>query len=234
MVKRVRDIQHSPDSYRDQYLKLKIRLAFVFLISLLVACGERNDVALENVSPEAKRLNDSAVVLFQSTQNFKNDSLSCAKAIALLDQAVAIDSNYYIAYCNKIMFEWQNKQFDKALKTSKEISRLSPYFPEYFDRTGILCEITGDSISAMNYYRKANALYISILDTMQPGANYDMKMMSKGVNLILLGDEKAGQDLILQTYVKQTFAPMKDAISPFVNKNRQEILAVFRENKMGK
>ena len=89
------------------------RITTFLFLAILTACrddGEVNHV----INPEARLLNDSAIAIIKSS---KNEDYQ--KAILLLDQAIAIDSNYVRAYQNKLSFETKLEQYDKALITSK-------------------------------------------------------------------------------------------------------------------
>ncbi|MFI5163964.1 MAG: tetratricopeptide repeat protein [Bacteroidia bacterium] len=206
-----------------------MRLFIIFFFSALVACGQQSSQTKKHkVDSSARQLNDSAVAL---TQTFF-DSLNYVKAIALLDKATAIDSDYYIAYWNKIAFQSQIKQYDKALVTSKEMIRLKPKTPDFYQRTGILYEIVGDHISADKYFHNALALYDNILDTMKTSnKNYDMLLMSKGVNLIMLGQQQKGNDILKRLYDTQADTLYKEMTASFMNKSKTELLDTYRQNK---
>src|ERR1700739_1526638 len=100
------------------------------------------------VIPQAKKLNDSAITIVMRTQDYE-------KAISLLDEATEIDSNYYRAYSNKLAFQLELKQFDKALATAKNLIRIKPQSPDYYITTGILYYQIGDTVSSQNFFIQA-------------------------------------------------------------------------------
>src|SRR5690242_4180186 len=64
----------------------------------------------------AIELNNLAAQLFQEG---KTDS-----ALILLERAIQIDSNYFIAYSNKCNFLWQLNRNEEALRTAKQATQL--------------------------------------------------------------------------------------------------------------
>ncbi|MDQ3112231.1 MAG: hypothetical protein M3R17_20290 [Bacteroidota bacterium] len=211
-----------------------IRLIFAFLLLALVSCGSQEEGATDadKYNDSAVKLNDSAV---RMTMTFKPDSITYMKAVELLDQASAIDSNYYLAYHHKIMFLFGAKQFDKALVASKQIVRLSPNVPESYGRPGIICEILGDSVTAHTYFQKAAELYKVRLDTMKSGTpDYDMMVMSQAVNLIMLGEAQKGNELMEASYARQTDPVLKQSMDMFRGKSKWEIIEGIRDGDLGK
>src|SRR3954471_12120337 len=73
--------------------------------------------------PRARALHDKAIDVY-IRYNKNPDSL--ISAIRLMDNALAIDSNYLIAWNNKLSFECQLRAYNDALKT---IKRMIPIFP---------------------------------------------------------------------------------------------------------
>src|ERR1041385_6989411 len=92
------------------------------------ACSNSNEEKHKpQFSSEAVKWNDSAL----SKYFYDNDSLTLVKKIALLDKATSIDSNFYVAYMNKLAFQNEAKQYKQALNTVMRIIRLSPQTPDY-------------------------------------------------------------------------------------------------------
>src|SRR5438874_10351933 len=136
-----------------------MRFLFVFLLINCLACGQQK-AQKPKVNPQAKRLNDSAIQTMINTSDYE-------KGIALLDQAIAIDSNYYVAYNNKLSFQLMMKKYEEALPTLKNLNRLRPADPQFYFTTGILYEQLGDTIISQKYFTDAGIYYDKILDTMK-------------------------------------------------------------------
>jgi tetratricopeptide (TPR) repeat protein len=140
---------------------IMITLKFILILLLfgLFACGQTG--GKHTINPYAIKLNDSAArMTFQMTDS------GYQKAILLLDQATAIDSNYFLAYYNKLIFQSQLGQYDKALATSKNLIRIRPGAPDLHLTSGALYEKIGDTVSAKYNFEEALSLYNSIWVTM--------------------------------------------------------------------
>lgn len=203
-----------------------IRIVYLIILIGLAACGQYKEDTTgdRKIDQRAKALNDSAVVLAQFYQ--KEDLV---KAIRLLDQATQIDNNYFLAYWNKFSYHTRLKQYDKALIAAKNLTRLRPISPELHGSAGMLYAVTGDSVVAERYLQKASVLYDQVLDTMQSGdLNYNAIIMSKGINLIMIGKQEEGNILLRQLYQDQTDTTFKDLIEEYMDKNRHEIIEAFK------
>src|SRR6476469_10445863 len=108
-----------------------MRFLFFLLTLSLSACGQQTDSKRSIIDPQARKLNDSATMFAMKQQDY-------AKAIALLDQATQIDSNFLTSYANKLSFQLQIKQFDKALMTAYNLKRIKPNAPDYYVTIGML------------------------------------------------------------------------------------------------
>jgi tetratricopeptide (TPR) repeat protein len=197
-------------------------LFVIFLFSILVACGQQNnDTKKHIVDIKARQLNDSALALWRHSL----DSLDKVKAIALLDKATVIDSNFHAAYSNKFYIQMEIKQYDNALITSKQMIRLKPHFAEGYKRAGSLCEILGDTISADKYFQSALTLYDKYLDTMKTtNKNYCTLLINKGITLIILGQQQKGHDILKQICNEKIDEMCKEMATLYVNKSKKEIL----------
>ncbi|MGN6399500.1 MAG: tetratricopeptide repeat protein, partial [Flavisolibacter sp.] len=173
----------------------------------------------------AKELNDSAGSVVIHSQDYQ-------KAIALLDQAIKIDSNFYTAFWNKVSFQCKLQQFDKALITAKNLNRIKPESPDYFFTTGLIYDKMHDTVSSQKYFNLSAIFYDEILDTMdQTNRSYDNILMSKAINLIIIGQERNGNGILKQLYHKKTNKAFKEMLSLFMNKSKEEILSYFNQRK---
>jgi tetratricopeptide (TPR) repeat protein len=197
---------------------MTLKFTLILLLVGLFSYGQTG--SKHTINPYAIKLNDSA-----ARMTFQMNDSGYQKAILLLDQATAIDSNYFLAYYNKLIFQSQLKQYDKALVTSKNLIRIRPMAPDLHLTSGELYEEIGDTVSAKYNFQLALSLYNSILDTMSVGnRHYDMLFMNKAIDLIMLGEQIQGHELLKQLYDRQTDEDYKELILPFMNINRKELL----------
>ena len=195
-----------------------MRLILFLLLFGFVACGQQTKKYIPDKT--AVQLNDSAMRL---AMHSINDS-SYQKVILLLDKATAIDTNYFIAYFNKLSYQFKLKQYNKALETAKHINSIRPNFVDQYVTVGILYEKTGDTITAKKYYDIALNKFNKILDTMSiNNKNYDMLSMGKGIDLILAGQQISGNEILKQLYNNPIDDIFKEFVSSYVNKSRGEV-----------
>jgi tetratricopeptide (TPR) repeat protein len=200
---------------------MSLKFTLIFLLSGLVSCGQTT--SKHTINPYARKLNDSAIRM-----TFQMSDSCYQEAILLLDQATKVDSNYFSVYRNKLIFQFQLKQYDKAIVTSENLIRIRPTFPDIYVTRGGLYERINDTLSAKNDFQKALSLYDNILDTMGVGnRDYDMLFMNKAVDLIMLGEQAKGNVLLKQLYDRQTDEDLKDLTQSFMNKGRKELLEMM-------
>ena len=204
-----------------------IKLLFLFFLFASVSHAQKSSESPRYTIPNAaRRLNDSAMNMVKKF----NDRPHVVKAISLLDMATAIDTNYFIAYNNKLVFQSGLKQYESSIATLKHLIRLKPAAPDFYVTGGVFYEKLGDSITAKKYFRAALTRYDKLLDTMdKKNKSYTFLMMNKGVNLILLGDQAKGQQILKQLYDSSTDDKFRQGISMFMNKTRREIIAIGDE-----
>ena len=87
------------------------RLFTVFLIISLGSCGQTSPKPKHD--PQVIALYRKAIALVPYIDN----SDSSRKALSFLDEATNIDSNFYLAYYNKLMFIYQLRLYDKGIAT---------------------------------------------------------------------------------------------------------------------
>jgi tetratricopeptide (TPR) repeat protein len=192
-------------------------LAYLLLFGFS-ACGQQTDSKKSIIDPKARKLNDSATTIVMKQQDY-------AKAISLLDQATEIDRNFLTAYVNKLSFQLQLKQFEKALQTALKLKELKPTAPDYYVTIGMVYSYKGDSALAKDYFTEATKRYDAVLDTMKKvNKAYDLLLMNKAVNLILVGQQQEGSEILKQLYTKEKNDINREMIALFMNKSKQEIL----------
>ncbi len=125
------------------------------------------------------------------------------KAIGLLNKAIQIDSNYFIAYLNKFNFETLLKKYKDALVAAKEMVRLGPNDSTVKFMAGKMYDETGDTVNAKIYYQDYLKFCDHKLDTMSAkNRNYKFIEEQKAFVLILLNQADKGHDILKKLYSK--------------------------------
>jgi len=194
-------------------------------ISLFIAISScAQNTVKRKADPAAVALNNKAMALVQ----FSNDKDSVTKAVDLLDEATKIDSNYFLGYNNKFIFLNKLKEFDKAALTIDTMIELRPHAHDLYLMGGVAHERIGDTSKAKDYFEKSLTICNAVLDTMNTkNSDHDMLQMNKAINLIMLGDQAKGNDLMKQVYDRQTDDTFKEYLSSFMNKNKKELLELM-------
>lgn len=114
----------------------------------------------------AIKLNNEAIELYSAVLGApvtRIDSLLLDSAIVLLNKAIKIDKQYYIAYANKAMVNSKLNKYNEAIKTLDDIVKLKTDYAEGILSQGFLFEKIADSINARNKYNKAIEAYLKRL-----------------------------------------------------------------------
>jgi Flp pilus assembly protein TadD len=149
---------------------------------------------LNKINPEARALNDSAANLMTS----QSDS-----ALVLLDKALKIDSNYVIAYQNKVTIYVQKNNFDAAIKILRKLEITQPTNPELAFYLGFLLERTKHTEEANKYYQKAITLNKAKLDKTNPADSlYQNTQLNYSGNLIYAHRVAEGRKIVEEVLKK--------------------------------
>lgn len=195
------------------FLALALLSTFIF-----IACSQKPKVKKYTPDPKARQLVDSASKILMHSDDKE-------KAIALLDQATQIDSNYYLAFFNKLLFQTSLNLFNDALVTVKNLTRLRPQDADTYMTAGSTYWMAGDSLQAMNHFMKASNLFDELLDTMSTSnKSYQPALMDQAIALILIGKEEKGKKALTHLYNKQTNEDYKLVLKMFLGKSRKQLL----------
>ena len=89
-----------------------------------------------------------------------------------------------------------------------------------------------DTISSQKYFQQSEIRYEKILDTMNTvNKNYNNTLMNKGVNLIIIGQQQKGNDILKQLYDKEKDSFRKEMLASYMDKSKQEILDYYSQRK---
>ena len=198
-----------------------MRFIIIFLLFLNSSCAQQVNKPVHTVDPAAKKLKDSAVFIAMHSYEY-------AKAVALLDNATQIDSDYFGAYTNKMSFQVMVKPFnaDKMIEILKSLNRLRPLDPQYYMNIGMLYYKKGDSLTSATYFNDALLHFDSILDTIHtttPG--YEVLVLSKAYTLFFQGQDQNAHDLLQKLYETTNDSVVKEVILPALKKTRKDIIA---------
>jgi len=195
-----------------------LKFFLAFFITGFCAC--RQNTGKYKPDPYAIKLNDSAVSLI----SYMNRD-STQRAISLLDKATSIDSNYFLGYYNKRIFQTGLKQYNDAIKTTFDLIRIKPFANDLYMTGGLLYELTGDTVSAKKYFEKSLSICNSILDTMKSNnSSYEIVAGNKAINLKMLGKEEEADKFLEVLSERQTDTALKQAVLLWVGKSKREIL----------
>jgi tetratricopeptide (TPR) repeat protein len=177
----------------------------------------------------AVKLNDQAMLLVSFIENPD----SARKAIQLLDSATKIDSSYFLAYYNKLMFFSQLNLNDEGLRTLNKLIVLRPYAHDLYMMCGLWYERIGHSDSSQSYFEKSLSICNTVLDSMSiKNKDYFMLVGNKAINLTMLGDSLTANGLLKNLYDSlpedSKFGNVeKDYIYSLIGKSKSEILKTF-------
>lgn len=197
------------------------------LLITFYSCGQ--NAGNYKPDPQAVKLNNQAMTLVDYIENPD----SSIKAIALLDKATTIDSNYFLGHFNKLMFFFSTKQYDKAIVTNNKLIQLRPFAHDLYLRCGFLYEHTGDTISAAKYFRKSLTLVTIPLDTMnKQNRDFEMFTTNQAINLIMLNDSAEANRILKTLYDNTPDDPAfdnvgKKYIQSLMNKNKKQLIDYF-------
>jgi tetratricopeptide (TPR) repeat protein len=194
--------------------------AFFLLISITVS-AQQSARPRHVADARAIQLNDSAIHYLEY-----GNTDSAQKALIFLNRATEIDTNYFLAYYHKLGVQTFLKQYGEAIITVKRLVRLRPNNPDLWFTGGYIYEVSGDAASARGYYQKASVLYQHYTDTIKPAdLSYFTTTMNAGINLVLLGQEDKGNQVLKKLYDRQKDILYQETIAPYMNKTREEIIA---------
>lgn len=156
---------------------------------------------------------------------YLNDKDSCRKAIAYLDSATGIDSDYFLGYENKLMFLNRLGDYKSGLAAINQLIRLRPNAHDLYLNKGIFYEKLNDSASAAKCFEKSLSICNAVLDTMSSeNRDYSMLVANKICNQILLGQTGEAGKTFEETRKNINEENQVDVLKQFYTLSRQELL----------
>jgi hypothetical protein len=210
--------------------RLTILLFAICCLSCKQSHSQRKvDPAILNV--EAIKLYNQATKLYfsQFDEDKRTDESkrvqALEKGINLLDQAIAIDSNYYAPYRNKMTFQAELNQQDSAFLTAKLIFKKWPTDITTKITLGKYYELNDDTISAYEYYKNALSDINHILDSTNTESNvYKYEQIEKAEVLILLNQPEKARGILKESIDKERNDLIKRHLNRLMGISRRELL----------
>lgn len=160
--------------------------------------------------------------------NHLNNSDSCRKALLLIDSALAIDSDCYLCYYNKIMFLSALGDLEGSITAMDNCIRLNPNVPELHLAGGLFYSKKGDTTTGRLYFERSLAIINSVMDT---AATEDLQFKvletNKAINLLLLGDSIAGNKLLEAIVKKGDGLENNSLAKSLMHKTRSELMNIL-------
>ncbi|HEY2581701.1 MAG TPA: hypothetical protein VGI43_07845 [Mucilaginibacter sp.] len=179
-------------------------------------------ITISSIFPQARRkaivpksafeLNASAIILFQ---NFSFDQDSIRKSIALLNQAISLDSTYFTAHINKVSLLCNLGENDQLLEELTAAMKLHTTDPQLICMQAYILEKRGQKSEAMLKYKEADAWYDVLIKSNQ---NSVSNKIAKAFLQLFLKNKKEGikqYNDIARLYKNKEVALMKNAFYSF-------------------
>lgn len=188
------------------------RLIFLSLMGIFIwSCSQPGKKDVYN--PQSIELNNKAVKLLQ------NKSLD--SALVLFDQAIALDSTYYLAHSNKVGIFMVKKEPEKALAEIETAIRLKPDLAEGWVSAGMFHEGMGDSLTAQAYFKKSVELFDQRILNPEKAEQVFGNKVNRAVSLILLGKEMEGKEELSKLKAEN---PDNSFIDELLKRNKQDFI----------
>ncbi len=171
---------------------LRIIIAIIALIAL-VSCQSPSEKKTEQHTPDPKavHLNEEATDIIKKTL-FTTDSLNIPllnDALKKLDEAIALDSQYFYSYLNKATIFKTLGHYDYALIEYEKAARFDTDNPELILSQGLILEKLGKTDSAQSRYSEAIHVYDKLIKDAPD--NVDFKISRAFILVFTQGKEVA-------------------------------------------
>lgn len=187
-------------------------------IMILLLCMSTS-FAIAQISPKAVEKNNQAV---KAVVNHSDNPDSLNKAISLLDEAIAIEPSYKLAYGNKAKYLMGLGQKEKALRTMLEIEELASQDPYYLLEKGMLLEENAKQDLALKAYKQATSLFEQRLKDKPTEAdlmNYTMALFLRDNKTYSLEEIEKKYPKVFSASVRQYMEMINDIYN---NKKKRE------------
>jgi tetratricopeptide (TPR) repeat protein len=170
---------------------------------------------------QAKQLNDDAINKYVK---YSASPDSVASVIRLLNEAIAIDNNYYTAWANKLEFECGLKSYDNALATAKKMEQLFPDETAIPFLKGLLQYKTGHKQDATATFGKLLQQYNAALSINKNGENIYNDLVSKALVLMLLDRPEEAKDILKNLTDAERDPTVKKHLAAYMNTPKDKLV----------
>ncbi|GHT20551.1 hypothetical protein FACS189429_8680 [Bacteroidia bacterium] len=191
----------------------------ILAVSILLVFACKHKPANEGERVTASQLTDSAVRVAMYL-----DSQAVESALILLDKAIALDTNYFAAYWNKMTYQNQLELFDEAFETAKKIEHLQPNNATIKTSIGFYLDRQGKCTDAKLKYEEAEKIYETILHSETDEFKRKQIEFGRAMNLKLSGKEKAANEIFSVILQTETDDLLQQQIQHYLNMNREDML----------
>jgi Tfp pilus assembly protein PilF len=157
----------------------QILILSIILITIF-SCSVKKQKKDGEYDPKAVALNKKAMELMNQ---LKDDS-----ALILFDEAIKADDSYYLPHANKVGIFISHGRYGTALAESEKAIKKNPDYAEGYTITGMLTEKQGDSIKAIEYYKKSIELFDLKINDPKNKERLTQLRLSRAVSMVLAGE----------------------------------------------
>lgn len=161
-----------------------MRQYYLILIQISFILGACNSQTIE-FDKKAVLLNEGAVNIMSTNRD---------SALTLLNKATDIDSNYYIAFGNKVSIYASTGDYKQAIVNSQQVLRIKPDLAEAVVFLGILYDKSGQIKEAKEQYNLAIRLFDKRL--LVSDKNQKANKINRVLGLLLVGEQTKGMEEI--------------------------------------
>jgi len=191
---------------RNAVIPLMKNIFLIVSLFLFISC----DNGKNEFNPKSVALNNEAV------DKLKVEDYQ--PALNLFDEAIQLDSSYYIAYNNKVTALVQLERYNDAIVTNKLSLNQKPDLAEGHLFLGMLLENEGDSIKAKESYKKAIQIF-------EERISKDKMVESNELNLsvayLFIGEDEKAKTLFEKLKENKKY---NETVNFFYKSNKEEII----------
>ncbi|GAB3661725.1 hypothetical protein GCM10028791_36460 [Echinicola sediminis] len=192
---------------------MKNRLAVVLFLGLF-SC-ESNKGQSPEYHPRAIELNNKALKL---SMDLKVDS-----ALILYDQAIAIDSTYFLPHSNKMGIYLKKKAYEKALYEGEMVINKKPDSGEGWFLSGLLNEHLGNKEKAREYYEKSIDIFTDRINNAEKEKEINDSKLNRALSKIFIGDQSYIEDFKELGKI-EAYAEL---VQEFEGKSKEELMNIL-------
>jgi tetratricopeptide (TPR) repeat protein len=210
------------------------KLAILLFMICCLSCKQphsQKKTSPETINIEAIKLDNEASKLYIKVFAYQTEHIDeherirqGEKALTLLNRAIAIDTNYYTAYHDKLAFQHLLNLRDSAFATAKLIVRRWPGEVKTKILLGEYYELKGDTLSAFKCYNNALSAINHHLDEAD-SISRRYEQIDKAKILILLNQPEEAHNILKEVFDKEDNETIKQNLQRLMGESRHEFLS---------